>query len=659
MPEANPSHIEIRSREQLFYTLTEAAEIEHNLMCCYLYAAFSLKDAATDGLSAEDDTMIAGWRRAIIGVAVEEMSHLALVSNLMTAVGCATHFSRPNFPISPGYHPAGIHVKLAPFSPETLQHFIYLERPDNSSEVEGAGFESAVAYHRGLGAYSVVMPSAQDYETVGDLYRAIASGLRGLADRFGEAGLFIGDPTAQVGPELVSLPGLIAVTNLASALAAVDTIVEQGEGASRDVETGHYRRFIAIRDEYDAVRAARPDFRPARPAAHNPVMRRPIDPHDRIHIESPAAAAALDLGNAVYGQMLRMLQQGFGRAGGAEEKRPFLDAAINLMFALVPIAEHLTTLPARPDDGSCTAGLSFTGLRPMVALPHGPGEKRLLAERFAELTREAEILRSTAPRMAEAADHLAETALSFGKATGLAAPAAQPTPAPVGAAGSAQPSATAAPPATDAIETVEGQDLVLLYEGRRCIHSRFCVTGAPKSFLANVEGPWIHPDDTSVDGLVEVAHACPSGAIKYRRNDGKPDEAPPPVNLAGIRENGPYAIRAEVLIDNEPAGYRVTLCRCGASKAKPFCDGSHAKIGFTASGEPRTGSAEMLAVRDGPLNVRPQTNGPLVVEGPLEIISGTGRVVARVTRARLCRCGGSGNKPFCDGTHAKIGFRSG
>jgi len=66
----------------------------------------------------------------------------------------------------------------------------------------------------------------------------------------------------------------------------------------------------------------------------------------------------------------------------------------------------------------------------------------------------------------------------------------------------------------------------------------------------------------------------------------------------------------------------------------------------------------MLAVRDGPLNVRPQPNGPLAVEGPLEIVSGTGRVVARVTRARLCRCGGSGNKPFCDGTHAKIGFRS-
>jgi CDGSH-type Zn-finger protein len=260
--------------------------------------------------------------------------------------------------------------------------------------------------------------------------------------------------------------------------------------------------------------------------------------------------------------------------------------------------------------------------------------------------------------MGEAADHLARTAAAFAQAAGSSTTPAQPALQPTGAIDPAAVGAVAASPAAETVEAVEGRDMVLLYEGQRCIHSRFCVTGAPKTFLANVQGPWLHPDETAVDRLVEIAHACPSGAIKYRRKDGKPDEVPPLVNLAGIRENGPYAIRAEVYIDDEPAGYRLTLCRCGASKSKPFCDGSHAKIGFTASGEPHTGSAEMLAVRDGRLNVRPQTNGPLAVDGPLEIISGTGRVVARVTRARLCRCGGSGNKPFCDGTHAKIGFKS-
>jgi CDGSH-type Zn-finger protein len=63
-------------------------------------------------------------------------------------------------------------------------------------------------------------------------------------------------------------------------------------------------------------------------------------------------------------------------------------------------------------------------------------------------------------------------------------------------------------------------------------------------------------------------------------------------------------------------------------------------------------------VRDGTLAIEPQPDGPLRVRGNLELTSGTGRVVARVTAAHLCRCGGSANKPFCDGTHAKIGFRS-
>jgi len=66
----------------------------------------------------------------------------------------------------------------------------------------------------------------------------------------------------------------------------------------------------------------------------------------------------------------------------------------------------------------------------------------------------------------------------------------------------------------------------------------------------------------------------------------------------------------------------------------------------------------MLPVRDGPLTIDPEPDGPLSVRGNLEITSGTGRVVARVTSTRLCRCGGSANKPFCDGTHARIGFRS-
>jgi CDGSH-type Zn-finger protein/uncharacterized Fe-S cluster protein YjdI len=214
------------------------------------------------------------------------------------------------------------------------------------------------------------------------------------------------------------------------------------------------------------------------------------------------------------------------------------------------------------------------------------------------------------------------------------------------------------PTVVNGTEHIEGRDLTLLYETKKCIHARFCVTGAPKVFLANVKGPWIDPDGIETDRLVEIAHACPSGAIRYERKDGKHDETAPPVNLVAIREAGPYAVRGEIKLNGEPAGYRLTLCRCGASKNKPFCDGSHHDVHFAASGEPPTGKADMLAVRDGPLAIDPQIDGPLQVRGNLEITSGTGRVVARIVQAKLCRCGGSNTKPFCDGTHAKIGFKA-
>ena len=129
-------------------------------------------------------------------------------------------------------------------------------------------------------------------------------------------------------------------------------------------------------------------------------------------------------------------------------------------------------------------------------------------------------------------------------------------------------------------------------------------------------------------------------------------------SVAWVRSLGAEAVRGDLDIDGKTGFFRATLCRCGASKNKPYCDGSHHEVNFAASGEPPTGKADMLDVRDGPLNIEPELDGPLHVRGNLEITSGTGRVVARVQQARLCRCGGSSNKPFCDGTHARIGFRS-
>ncbi|TIM35779.1 MAG: iron-binding protein, partial [Mesorhizobium sp.] len=118
--------------------------------------------------------------------------------------------------------------------------------------------------------------------------------------------------------------------------------------------------------------------------------------------------------------------------------------------------------------------------------------------------------------------------------------------------------------------TVEGEKIDVGFSGKRCIHSRNCVLGDPHVFVPNAKGQWIHPEAASVEKIVAIAESCPSGAITYVRKDGGPQEQPPVVNTVRIRENGPLALHAEIVLGDETF-YRATLCRCGASENKPFC----------------------------------------------------------------------------------------
>jgi CDGSH-type Zn-finger protein/uncharacterized Fe-S cluster protein YjdI len=471
---------------------------------------------------------------------------------------------------------------------------------------------------------------------------------------------FDGDPALQLSPAEVNLGGARPVRCLKTALAAFCAIVEQGEGAPQDSQNSHYQKFIRIRTELRELSAANPQFAPAFAAATNPVLRRPPRPEGRVWLEAPAAVATVDLANACYGLMLRLLAYAYALRSPSAEKALIVELAIGLMRAVMPLAERAARLPAGPSNPNCNAGMSFTTLRDTAALPAGPAARRLFLERFgqfagaaAELAAEGDARTRAAAAQLDTCQRRAEAGLDLEEP-----PAAVPGAATAPGAGAAAAAAAPAPLTGGEVERIRGRALDLIYEGKRCIHSRFCVTLAPQVFLANVKGPWIHPDAMPVERLVDIAHACPSGAIRYQRRDGEPGEPVPPVNLAGLREGGPYAFRGALVIDGTPAPFRATLCRCGASNNKPYCDGSHHAVGFSATGEPASGNTDMLPTRDGPLAIDPQPNGPLSVRGNLEITSGTGRVVARVTAAVLCRCGGSASKPFCDGTHARIGFRS-
>src|SRR5579859_1002448 len=364
------------TRERALHALYEAAELEHNLMCTYLYAAFSLKDGEADGLSAEEAAAVKRWRSVLINVAVEEMGHLTAVWNITAALGGAPRFGRGNFPLDPDYLPADIVVKLAPFNVQTLQHFVFLERPHGSTEKDGEGFAYERPYIRGGVEMRLLTPMGINYDTVGDFYGALSKGLRVLVAEYGESGAFDGDPALQMSPNEIELMGAKPVICLKTALAAFDAIVVQGEGAPSDSVDSHYHKFAAVREEYQRLLQKNPNFVPAFPAATNPVLRRPPRPEGRVWLENPEAIAVVDLANAAYGLMLRMVAYSYAVRGPSPEKALAVDLGICLMRAVVPLAERAARLPAGPSNPACHAGMSFTALRDNASLPHGRAARR-------------------------------------------------------------------------------------------------------------------------------------------------------------------------------------------------------------------------------------------------------------------------------------------
>lgn len=377
----------VGSREQLLHLLAEAAEIEHTLMCSYLYAVFSLKRAGEAGVSDEQGAALERWRTAILGVAIEEMGHLVIVANLTAAIGGRPHFGRPNFPVAPGYFPSGVSVRLTGFNAETLDHFIFLERPQGVAGEDSAAF--AQDEYRREQARPGLMPSAQDYATIGHLYEAIRSNLSALHDQLGGERLFVGGAANQLGRDVLDLDGVAPVVDLAGAMAGIDIIVEQGEGSSRDRDESRYRSFLAIRDELEALLRADPGFVPAWPVADSPVLRQPPEPEGKVFIDHPQAARLLDLACATYGLLLRCLVQCFSRpaADAPATQEQLMAAAIALMHALGEASTALARLPATAAPGDLHAGMTFTMLRGVEPLLPGAAEKRLLLERAEALAR--------------------------------------------------------------------------------------------------------------------------------------------------------------------------------------------------------------------------------------------------------------------------------
>lgn len=130
------------------------------------------------------------------------------------------------------------------------------------------------------------------------------------------------------------------------------------------------------------------------------------------------------------------------------------------------------------------------------------------------------------------------------------------------------------------------EDIVVYYQPRLCIHAAECVRNLPQVFDTHKK-PWIQPEHTSVEELAEIIQRCPSGALQYERLDGGEAEPIPQFVSVDLRPNGPLYLRGPMVFKNEQGEVRLetaraALCRCGASKNKPFCDNSHLEVGFKA-----------------------------------------------------------------------------
>jgi CDGSH-type Zn-finger protein len=663
------SHIApVTTREELFFLLERASELEHGLACIYLFAAYSLKsDVSEGGLTEEQARMVRGWKRSLAQVAVEEMLHLAQVANMLTAIGASARFERANFPMPASAFPFGLRLTLEPFSLNTIERFVCYEMPE--AGVLSAGEEGMYASIRartlsagtasGVGSTSAAAPLwidaieggtgsdpfEVDFKTVGEFYHKIKTGF----DTIPEDELFIGPPEAQANARFVDLQGeLVPVIDRESAGAAIQMIIEQGEAPTTAHPEAHFVIFDTIRKQFEqAVAAAAATgtvFQPVRAVVSNPMTRLYGDTSGGTLILDPVTHQVADLFNVAYETMLLMLLRFFAHTEESEAELERLSrATLRIMTTVIrPLGEALTKLPVGdPRHPGMTAGPGFGYNRDVSLLPHKKSAWIFFGERLRELALTAARFRST-PGLPREIDESA-AALE----------------------GLAQEFAPAGRSWSRATELAEFQ-------------------------AVEATGPTIEP---TLNGPYVVTSVGDLSNSRGERLDARP---------------------------------RMSLCRCGGSANKPFCDGTHARNGFESRKldgrtpdhrdtyvgtdvtihdnrgicqhagfctddlasvfklhqdpwiDPNGAAAAAIIAQvrrcpSGALSYsvrgtehRDQSRAPAITvsrDGPYRV---TGQVDLKTDpwgegaskeHYALCRCGGSKNKPFCDGTHWFVGFK--
>jgi CDGSH-type Zn-finger protein len=546
----------IESVESLRAHLQTAVELEHSTLPPYLCALYSLDAGRNEHAVA-----------VLESVVLEEMLHLTLAANLLNAVGGRPVLDAPELlPGHPTFLPhsnRSVQLSLRPFSRAAVEGFMAIERPteDDSAQDEG-------------------------YATIGQFYRAIDQALVRLCAELGEARLFSGDPARQVTDALYygGSGRIIAVTDLASARRALAEIVEQGEGldhgsifdGDKDMfhperdEVGHYFRFQELLLGRRWATGDTPSSGPSgEPVAVDWAAVAPmrVDPRVADFPAGSPARLAMDAFNISYCTVLQLLERTF------DGVPTLLAIATGAMYGIKEQMLELIRLDS--GDGRTTAGPSFEWVAPeqrrfadthLFVVPHGPYLVRGAIDVF---DTEGQL------RVSDGICVLCRCGGSRSK------PFCDGTHSRIGFDGTE--SADHAPMAQRrrAYPTPDG---VTIYDDRtRCAHFGQCTDRLPQAFGV-AEDAFVDPLAAPSEQLTAVVGGCPSGALTYApAGTTEPAETHAGATVHPIVD-GPYRVRGVqvVGVDKQPyeARERQTLCRCGNSRNKPFCDGSHWYAGF-------------------------------------------------------------------------------
>ena len=566
----------ITTVESLREHLQTAIELEHSTIPPYLCALYSIHDG-TNQYAVE----------VVQSVFIEEMLHLTLAANLLNAIGGEPVLDDPQL-LAP--HPAylphsdeSFQVSLLAFTPEAVDAFMAIERPASSDSP----------------------PEDDRYETIGQFYAAVSVAFDELAEQLGEAVLFSGDPCRQVTDKIFygGAGRIIEVIDLESARAALKEIVEQGEGLDHQAvfdgdhnmfhperdEVAHYFRFVELRDgksfEAGNTPASGPTGEPVDVDWDAVHPMRP-NPSSADHAPDSDIRTAMEAFNRTYCTILDLLQQSFNG------NPSLLAVATGEMYGLKAQALDLMTMPI--GETGQTAGPSFEWIPPAERDPTNAS---------ISVTRGGPYLVQGTIEIDDASGHAVATSgvWCLCRCGGSRSkPFCDGTHATFDFDGT---ETADHGDIADRRDTYIANDQLTIYDDRtRCAHFGQCTDRLPDVFGGDPR--FVEPGTTDPDLVADVVVSrCPSGALAYATgHDLRPVEITRSPAVKPIVD-GPYQVVGSLQVtasDPEPyeIRHRQTLCRCGQSANKPFCDGSHWYAGFRDPLPPELENADTLPWTD-------------------------------------------------------------